>query len=271
MEVPSLETSTTDSLSIEAPASTPGGYGDYCVFKDKKFAFNERIEDGCERICTCMASSATVECEPRCPKKNHTTATHEQCVTVPDPKDLCCHIELCDVTLDDHEQGAIAIVPAPPSLIDAMKHRKNQPSNRTFSISKDPSLNLNTGNGHDSNDHHGCEYNGNKYTIGANNVPNQVFAKIVHVFLKLQLINPFQYLGMQFNEGCESLCICTAEGIVHCEKIECPSTFGLEIMDPHCLEWAPEPATFRAIVPKCCPGWFLRTTLISYEFYVVLY
>ncbi|XP_055308987.1 putative epidermal cell surface receptor isoform X2 [Sitodiplosis mosellana] len=226
--VPAPTKATGDVTETETPPES----GDYCVFKGKKYAINEKIEDGCERICKCIASSVTVECEPRCPKMNHTTATHEQCVIVPDPKDLCCHIELCDVTLDDHDQGsAIAIVPAPPSF-DAMKMKKG---NRTINLSSSdykerastsassiPSVAADTAE-HDPNEKYDCEYNGSKYKI-----------------------------GQQFNEDCESLCICMAEG-VHCEKIQCPSTFGLEIMDPHCLEWAPEPATFRAIVPKCCP------------------
>lgn len=73
----------------------------FCFYDSRKYAFGEHFEIGCESVCTCFAASRTVECEPRCPQKN---TTREQCVTVPDPNDACCHIEFCDVTLDDHDE-----------------------------------------------------------------------------------------------------------------------------------------------------------------------
>lgn len=73
-------------------------------------------------MCKCLYGNDTIECEPRCPKMNHTTS--EQCVTVPDPKDACCQLELCDVTLDDHEQtsGAIVVVPPPTAMMDTINN-----------------------------------------------------------------------------------------------------------------------------------------------------
>lgn len=141
--------------------------GDFCVFKGKKYAINQRIEDGCENICKCMASTATVDCEPRCPKMNHTTATHEQCVAVTDPKDPCCIIELCDVTLDDHEQGgAIAIVPAPPSLVDAMKNKIGQQTIDYKERTSAAASAIPAAPEHDPNEKYDCEHDGSKYTIG---------------------------------------------------------------------------------------------------------
>lgn len=166
--IPQVLASSTSPLGVE------NNNGDYCVYKGLKYAINERIEDGCESICKCMALSATVECEPRCPKHNQTSATREQCVSVPDPKDLCCRIELCDVTLDDHEQGAISIVPAPPSLVDAMKNRTATNTNRTSNELNNnthkeltPSDAFAAGDKLNPDDEkYDCAHNGSKYKIG---------------------------------------------------------------------------------------------------------
>lgn len=122
------------------------------------------IEVECESICKCMPGIGLVDCQPRCPKTNHTTATHEQCVSVPDPKDQCCHIELCDVTLDDHEQGAIAILPPP----DNFKNNKNDDGDGNRIVNK---LNKNgtktvKGDNIGSDEDYDCEYEGKKYKIG---------------------------------------------------------------------------------------------------------
>lgn len=73
-----------------------------CSYKGKIYAPNERIEIDCDEICSCHASGE-MKCTPRCPKMNMTNSDH--CVTVKDSKDSCCEVQLCDVSLDDHEQS----------------------------------------------------------------------------------------------------------------------------------------------------------------------
>lgn len=169
--------------------STTVAVENICTYNGKSYAINERIEIGCEEICLCHDNGDMI-CSPRCPKMNMTKSDH--CVTVKDMNDSCCEVQLCDVTLDDHEQnGFVAMAGQSKEDIE-----------------------------YDAMD---CEYKGKKYK-----------------------------LNDQFHDECESLCYCDKTG-VQCSKIQCPSTFGLDVVDPHCLKWIPEPATFRAIVPKCCP------------------
>lgn len=63
---------------------------------------------------------------------------------------------------------------------------------------------------------------------------------------------PFYLLGQEFNDACESYCICTENG-VHCSPIECPSEFGLDLLNPHCLKWETRPRDFNPVPPHCCP------------------
>lgn len=94
--------------SIDATSETIDSDDYHCLYNGQKVSVEDTIKIGCEKICKCMDRSGRIECEKRCPQTNQTA--NEQCVMVPDPKDSCCQIELCDVTLDDHEQTSGGIV-----------------------------------------------------------------------------------------------------------------------------------------------------------------
>lgn len=166
-----------------------------------------------------------MNCKSRCPQRNHTRL--DKCVFVKDPKDVCCQLQLCDVTLDDHEQ-----TPSPPTAHNnigednygySSSHDGND-ADVAIEVGADTARSASTTTNNDGNNLDGmCEFKNQHYDV-----------------------------GKQFHDGCDQLCICTKQG-VHCAKLHCPSSFGLDVLNPHCLRWEPEPANFKPEVPNCCP------------------
>ncbi|XP_037729229.1 putative epidermal cell surface receptor isoform X3 [Drosophila subpulchrella] len=199
-------TERTEEAAVTLPPSedeaTPKPRSD-CHYMGGVYKFRERLEIGCEQICHC-AEGGVMDCRPRCPERNHTRL--DKCVYVKDPKDVCCQLELCDVTLDDHEQ---------------------QPTPLQSNNSEDPEEPNPYGFQEQAREAGGakptCNFKGSEYEV-----------------------------GQQFRDGCDQLCICNEQGI-HCAKLECPSNFGLDVQDPHCIRWEPVPADFKPSPPNCCP------------------
>ncbi|XP_017968032.1 putative epidermal cell surface receptor isoform X4 [Drosophila navojoa] len=210
---PSLATADLAGMPVVVAAEqneegTPKPRSD-CHYEGGIYKFRERLEIGCAQICHCD-EGGIMNCRPRCPERNHTRA--DKCVYVKDPKDVCCQLELCDVTLDDHEQQQ----PLPPTLHGGLNSiGDEQEQERSFGLEEQ------------ARDAGGatpqCSFKGVQYD-----------------------------LEQQFRDGCEQLCICNEQG-VHCAKVECPSTFGLDVLNPLCIRWEPVPADFKPVAPHCCP------------------
>ncbi|CAH1991631.1 unnamed protein product [Acanthoscelides obtectus] len=58
--------------------------------------------------------------------------------------------------------------------------------------------------------------------------------------------------GEEYNDECTSLCLCQETGM-KCMKLQCPTYFGIDVLDPNCVQWETIPKNFAAKPPVCCP------------------
>ncbi|XP_042885309.1 uncharacterized protein LOC122261629 [Penaeus japonicus] len=57
--------------------------------------------------------------------------------------------------------------------------------------------------------------------------------------------------GENFYQGCRQSCMCSDDLEVYCADIECPVSFGLDLIDPNCLDWDTDP-DYVPTPPNCC-------------------
>lgn len=59
-------------------------------------------------------------------------------------------------------------------------------------------------------------------------------------------------IGEEWYDECISLCFCNESAMAECSTIQCPTDFGLDALDPNCLDWETVPPDFEAKPPHCC-------------------
>nr|XP_033324101.1 putative epidermal cell surface receptor isoform X2 [Megalopta genalis] len=247
-----------------------------CVFGNETIMRGQRVEDGCTRVCVCEMGGV-LKCQPRCPPNETTSATnqHDRCVVLTDPRDSCCTITLCDVTLGDHEirpevSGELTVNLTDVKVLNStaikLKLSAKNPQDVTIEIS-------------DKN-HVWRQQKPDKDGIISNLEPARTYSVRVTEGTKagpaLQVVLPAEVIktnisektgdkntcshrgktykmGAEWYDECISFCMCAENGMADCLTIECPTDFGLDVLDPHCLDWETVPPNFVAKPPNCCP------------------
>lgn len=187
---------------------------------------------------------------------------------VPDPNDPCCKTVFCDVTLDENE-----------SEKEDEKSKKKLLSAKyinetTVLVKFDTKIDDNEIPPHAelSND----QINWKQYQILPDGYVtlNQTFKylKLEHTDDIVTIMSPKDFpvfsktndsgnclykgrnlkIGEEFNDQCTSLCVCQTSGM-NCLKLQCPTYFGVDVLDPNCVEWETVPSNFQASPPNCCP------------------
>ncbi|XP_011504664.1 PREDICTED: putative epidermal cell surface receptor [Ceratosolen solmsi marchali] len=245
-----------------------------CIFGNSTITRGQRYEDGCLRTCICEAGGH-LNCQSRCPPNDTSDINqHDRCVVLQDPSDACCTITLCDVTLGDHE-----IKPESPAdlfvkLIDVkilnstaikLKLSSKLPNEITIELSE--------------NNHVWKQVTPTKDGIISNLQPAHGYyirvvegsriGPAIHVSLLTEVIKTSvtkqnekdvcnhrgktYKIGAEWYDECIAVCFCNETAQIECATIECPTDFGLDVLDPHCLDWETVPPNHVAKAPNCCP------------------
>ncbi|XP_023718167.1 putative epidermal cell surface receptor isoform X3 [Cryptotermes secundus] len=243
-----------------------------CTFKNQSYQRGNTFNDGCLAVCTC-AEAGQVVCKPRCPAVHNVSST-DRCVELPDPIDPCCTVVLCDVTLGDHDVSKAGIEDAAGSphlqlltveIVNRTTVRlglAGDLQSRHDNVTVESSLDQKTWKRQDAKGLlvQGLEP-GRSYYLrvkGGNVVSNAVEVTLPTNGTQRPVTAGCQHkgrhymFGEEFHDGCEAYCVCTDSG-VQCATIECPTEFGLDVLDPSCLDWETHPPGFKPSPPNCCP------------------
>uniref|UniRef100_A0AAR5Q6V1 Epidermal cell surface receptor n=3 Tax=Dendroctonus ponderosae TaxID=77166 RepID=A0AAR5Q6V1_DENPD len=240
-----------------------------CSFGNKTFNRGDTFNKECLEVCICEIAGE-ISCKPRCaPVKK----TSESCVEIPDPNDSCCKKVLCDVTLDDHQEHE------KEELMKPTKHKilsATQVNASVIFLEIEPEFDEDAHNlpvVEVSSDKEHWNY----YQL----LPKgELFVKQPGKFVRLENseeivtvkemveeakeVEPEKMSdgcafkgktftnGEEYHDGCESLCRCHS-GEMKCLKLECPTYFGVDVIDPGCIDWETIPMHFQPSPPKCCP------------------
>ncbi|XP_044730252.1 putative epidermal cell surface receptor isoform X2 [Chrysoperla carnea] len=242
-----------------------------CIYKNKTYQVEEEFVDECQN-CTCQ-QNGKVLCKPRC--EAIVNNQPDKCVVITDPQDKCCPILRCDVSLNEKDS-------MPPEYSTLYKILSAQAINSTvikvniellsenysiitIQISDDEknwkpieltSTYLVTNLKPNTKYFIRTSENSTVYKVTTmpdiKNSPTQQATNDKKVISNKCEYKENKYsIGEEFHDNCTSFCICTAKGVI-CDKINCPTRFGLDVLDPHCLEWETIPPNFVPTPPKCC-------------------
>jgi len=75
---------------------------------------------------------------------------------------------------------------------------------------------------------------------------------VAEVITSCNLEDKSYAFGEEFHDGCTKYCICQDNGEVLCNDIQCPHEFGLDVINPNCIEWE-KFDDFVPTAPSCCP------------------